>query len=187
MKPRTVAQVRDELADREAIRDVLLRYCRASDRCDEAMLRSVYWPEATDDHMEFSGTADEFVEWSLPTLRWMRYNQHLIGNALIVIDGNGAEVETYFHGYHTVEHEGRRMDVFAGGRYLDHLEKRDDEWRILKRFVTVEWFREFPDTADWERGPFGMQVTRGDLAPDDKSYELLKLLAAESGGEPANG
>ncbi len=174
-----VSQIRDELADREAIRDVLVRYCRASDRCDEAMLRDVYWPDAQDDHLEFSGSVDAFVAYSTPILSAMRFNQHLIGNVLIEIDGDRADVETYYQGYHSVpDEQGNRRDVFAGGRYLDNFEKRDDEWRILKRFVTVDWFREYPDAADWEAGPFGMgdKVTRGDLKPDDVSYVKLPLL-----------
>ena len=175
---RTVTETRAELADREAIRDVLLRYCRASDRCDEALLRSVYWPDAQDDHLDFSGGVEEFIAWSMPILRAMRYNSHMIGNILMVIDGDRADVETYYQGYHSVEQDGGRRDVVAGGRYLDNFEKRNDEWRILRRLVTVDWFRDYPDTGDWERGPFGMQVVRGDLGPADQSYESLGLFAA---------
>ena len=47
----TVSQFRDELADREAIRDCLYRYARGMDRCDEEMLRSAYWEDALDDHL----------------------------------------------------------------------------------------------------------------------------------------
>ncbi len=171
-----VSQIREELADREAIRDVLLRYARASDRCDEDLLRTTYWPEATDDHLEFSGGVEEFIDYSIPLLTGMRYNMHTIGNMLIVIDGDKADTESYFISYHSVPNEEDvRKDVLAAGRYIDNFEKRDDEWRIIKRFVTVDWFREFPDAADWEVSPFGMQVVRGDLKPDDISYQLLKL------------
>jgi len=173
---RTLSQIRDEMVDREAIRDTLLRYARASDRLDEEMLREVYWPDAHDDHLEFSGTRDEFVAYCAPRLRAMRYNMHTIGNMLISITGNRAEVESYFHGYHSVEIEGARRDAFAAGRYLDVFERRGDEWRILRRFVTVDWFRECPDGSDWEKGPFGMKVVRGDLKPADKSYEMFKTL-----------
>jgi hypothetical protein len=44
-----------ELSDREAIRDCLMRYCHGVDRCDEPMIRDVYWPEATDEHGMLSG------------------------------------------------------------------------------------------------------------------------------------
>lgn len=176
---KTVTAIREELADREAIRDVLLRYSRASDRVDEELLRSVYWPDATDNHLEFSGDREEFIRYCTPVLRATRYNMHMLGNMLIVIDGSRAEAETYFMGYHSIPLEsGGRKDMFAGGRYLDQLERRNDEWRISKRFVTVDWYRDFPDGADWEQGPFGMgdKVTRGDLQPDDKSCSFFSLL-----------
>jgi len=174
-----VSQIRAELADREAIRDVLLRYCRASDRVDEELLRGVYWPDAEDDHLEFSGNPEEFIEYCVPKLTAMRFNMHTIGNMLIAIDGDVADSETYFIGYHSVPNEeGGRMDSFSGGRYIDNFEKRDDEWRIKKRLVTVEWFREFPETQykDDGTGPFGMEVPRGDIGEADVGYELLKLL-----------
>jgi hypothetical protein len=173
---KTLSQIRDEMIDREAIRDTLLRYARGTDRCDEDMLRDAYWPDAHDDHLEFSGTRDEFVEYAMPRLRAMHYNMHTIGNILISIRGNQADVESYFTGYHSVDFEGTRRDAFSGGRYLDVFERRGEEWRILKRFVTVEWFRDCPDTGDWVKGPYGMKVVRGDLKPDDISYELLKSL-----------
>ena len=173
---RKVSEIQQELADREAIRDTLMRYCRASDRVDEELLRSVYWPDAQDDHMEFSGGTEEFIAYCTPILQAMRYNMHKVGNMLMVLNGERAEVESYFHGYHAVpDEQGNRRDVFAGGRYLDLFEKREDEWRILKRFVTVDWFREFEDSGDWEAGPFGMgdKVTRGDIKPDDISCSFL--------------
>jgi hypothetical protein len=46
-----VAAIAAQLADREAIKHCVLRYCRGLDRLDEAMLREVYWPEAIDDHI----------------------------------------------------------------------------------------------------------------------------------------
>lgn len=175
---RSVTQIKDELADREAIRDVLLRYCRASDRVDEELLRSVYWPDAEDDHLEFSGGREEFIAYCMPILRTMRYNMHTVANMLIVIDGDKADVETYFIGYHSVPNEdGTRKDSFSGGRYLDNMEKRDDEWRIKKRLVTVEWFRDFPETQYHDTGPFGMKVPRGDSMPDDISYKILQLMS----------
>ena len=64
------------LIDREAIRDCLHRYCRGIDRCDVETLRSVYWPEAVDNHVYFNGNAWEFAEWVVPLLRG---RQRLVG------------------------------------------------------------------------------------------------------------
>lgn len=174
---KTVSEIQQELADREAIRDVVLRYCRASDRVDEKLLRSVYWPDAQDDHLEFSGGVDEFVDYCVPILTAMRYNMHTVGNIFIVINGDQADVESYFIGYHSVPDEnGTRRDSFSGGRYIDNFEKRGDEWRIKKRLVTVEWFREMDDTQYHDKGPFGMSVPRGDVGAADISFELLKFM-----------
>ena len=61
---KTVSQIRDELADREAIRDCMYRYSRGIDRCDVELLRSAYWPDATDNHTGFVGTREEFIAWA---------------------------------------------------------------------------------------------------------------------------
>ena len=84
---RTVSQFRDELADREAIRDCLYRYSRGVDRCDEEVLRSAYWEDAFDDHVLFSGTREPFIAWVLPALRAMEQSMHMIGNILIRLHG----------------------------------------------------------------------------------------------------
>jgi hypothetical protein len=126
---RTVSQIRDEMADREAIRDCLYRYSRAVDRGDAELLGSVYWPGAMDDHTGFSGTAEQFIEWALPRLMQMEQNMHLIGNILIVLDGDKAKVESYLWSVSVLPGENPRQ-VFVCGRYLDRFEKRNDEWRV---------------------------------------------------------
>lgn len=174
IKPSTA--IENELADREAIRDALMRYCRGIDRFDEDLIRSAYWPDAHDNHLDFSGTVEEFIVYAKPIMQAMRYSQHLLGNILIAIDGDTAEVESYFQGYHSLPNEsGDRADVVAGGRYLDVFEKRIDEWRILKRFVMTDWYRTTPTEKHWQ--PFGNpDVVRGEQKPADKSYTFFSLL-----------
>lgn len=173
MNTKTVSETLNELADREAIRDVLMRYCRGIDRFDEDLIRSAYWPDAHDDHLDFAGTVEEFIVYAKPIMQAMRYSQHLLGNILIAIEGNTAEVESYFQGYHSVPNElGERADVIAGGRYLDRFEKRNDEWRILKRFVITDWYRTAPADKLWQ--PFGNpDVVRGEQKPADRSYTFF--------------
>src|SRR3546814_13116276 len=59
---KSISEIRDELADREAIRDCIIRYARGIDRIDEEELDSVYWDNATDDHIFFCGDASRFKE-----------------------------------------------------------------------------------------------------------------------------
>lgn len=170
-----VSQLQAEMADREAIRDCLYRYCRGIDRCDEAMLRSAYWPDATDSHLEFTGTREELIAWSMPILRGMDQTMHMIGNILIRLNGDTASVESYYYGYHRFNDGTAMRDSIGAGRYLDVFARREDEWRIARRKVIVDWFRDYADSADWAKGPFGMKVPPGVRHPDDESYTRLSL------------
>jgi hypothetical protein len=170
-----VSQILQEMADREAIRDCLARYCRGTDRMDAALLRSVYWPGAMDHHTGFSGTAEAFIEWALPRLSAMEQNMHMIGNVLIRIDGATAKVESYLWSVSVLPGENPRQ-VMVCGRYLDRFEKRDDEWRIAERLVVHDWFEEKPATGDWGVGPFGMSgLLRGETGPEDPSRTWLEI------------
>lgn len=170
----SVSQIRDELADREAIRDCLYRYARGIDRLDEELLRSAYWPDAIDDHMAFTGTRDEFIAWVIPGMRGgMDQTQHIIANILIRLEGDTAAVESYYYGFHRVRGKRGVRDKIGAGRYLDRFERRGDEWKIARRVVVTDWYREYPDSADLERGAFGMKVAPGRRHPDDQSYAFL--------------
>lgn len=172
----TVSQIRDELADREAIKDCLYRYSRGMDRCDEEMLRSAFWEDAIDEHLTFKGTREELIAWSLPIRRSMDQVMHLIGNILIRTDGAKADVESYFYAFHRIPlPNGKPRDTIASGRYLDKFERRGDEWRITQRRLIIDWFRDYPDSGDWEVGPLGMKVPPGGRRPDDPSYSFLTL------------
>ncbi len=50
-----------ELLDKQAIHEVLLRYCRGVDRRDEEVLRSVYHADAIHEHGEHAMNAREFA------------------------------------------------------------------------------------------------------------------------------
>ncbi len=172
-----VARFKDELADREAIRDCLYRYSRAVDRCDEDMLRGVYWEDALDDHVLFSGDREELIAWVMPTLKAMVQSQHSISNILMRIEGSRADVESYYYGYHRLGNGQGFMDSIQSGRYLDCFERRDDEWRILRRKVVVDWFRDYIEAADWEVGPLGQKIPFGGRYPEDDSYSMINLNA----------
>jgi ketosteroid isomerase-like protein len=173
---RTVSQFREEIADREAIRDCMYRYARGMDRCDVEMLRSAYWEDAIDDHLAFRGTREELIAWAVPIVRMMDQGQHIIGNMLIRIDGNFADVESYFYGFHRIRGEDKvPRDAVGAGRYLDRFEKRNDEWRIVKRIVMTDWFRQYDDSADWAKGFMGMMIDPGRRHPDDLSYTGYRL------------
>jgi hypothetical protein len=106
----------------------------------------------------------------------MACSQHTIGNILIRIHGDHADVESYYHGYHRLNDGVKHFDSIQAGRYVDRFEKRDDEWRIANRKVVVDWFREYDDAGDWDAGPLGnAQIKPGSRLPTDYSYTAANL------------
>lgn len=170
-----VSQVLLELADREAIKECLARYARGVDRLDADMVRSAYWPDVVDTHLAFTGNCEEFIDWSFAAMGGMDQTQHILGQVLFAIQGDTADVESYFWGFHRINGPDGKFDVMAGGRYVDRMEKRDDEWRIIERLVVTDWFRQSPDSADWSNGMLGMMIEPGGRFPDDESYKRISL------------
>jgi len=138
-----------DLLDREQIRHVFARYSRGMDRQDADILASVYWPDGWDDHGVFEGKPPEFIE-NLTTL-WKSFRMiHLTGQSYIELDGRFANTETYFIAYHVVGDGDDTRDMVNGGRYVDRLEKRSDEWRILHRTAVYDWTRDLGPSDRWD-------------------------------------
>jgi hypothetical protein len=166
------AQLELLLAER-AIARVLNTYSRGADRCDLQLMRSCYWPDATDDHGSYRGGVDGFIEFVGPALQRFERTNHVLGNMLIDVDlENGvARAETYavaYHRYHDAA--GRETDMVAGLRYVDRFERRDDEWRIAERVCAFEWRRTDPVVGE---GGFADVYVRGKRGPDDVVWTIL--------------
>lgn len=139
----------EALLDEQAIRRVLLRYCRGIDRLDLELVRSCYWPQATDRHGPFMGTRDEFVEWAEALLRRHSMTMHHVGNMLIEVHGETATSETYCVAYHSGEPAADvRWNYRAGVRYVDRFEKHSGEWRIADRLTVIEWVQPWDADRD---------------------------------------
>ncbi len=157
------------LVDKDAIRDVLFTYCRGIDRCDEALIRSVYHPGATDDHGTFTGSAEDFVAWVIPLLRRdFASTMHTLGNILIALDGDSAHVESYLHAFHRVLRPAGARDLIFAGRYVDRFERRAGVWKIAARKVICDWTRYEPAA---ESTAFTERYTRGERSRDDFVYK----------------
>ena len=173
METLNLAETVQMLAAREAIRDLLMRYARAIDRVDRGLLEQIYWPEATDNHGSFAGSAAGFIDWVIPLLGTMEQTSHMLGNILIQLDGNNARTEAYFEAYHRIPRaDAAPYDVVIGGRYVDWVQCRDGEWRIRDRTVIYDWVREYPDSADWAQPVLGLGF-KANRGPGDASYRLL--------------
>lgn len=159
-------EVRDAV-DREAIRCVLHRYSHGVDRADLETLKSVYWPDGTDDHGTFNGNAWEFAEYLIPAISKMEMTLHTVSNINIELDGDKAKVEAYCVAYHRLGGEDGKTEMVVGGRYLDRFEKRDGEWRIAYRLYCMDWNRNVPSTDGGDEGIYAGLQTRGARFPND--------------------
>jgi hypothetical protein len=147
----------DALADKQAIHEVILRYCRGIDRLDMAAVRLCYHPGAIDHHTNFEGDVDKFVVWVEEALRLLAGTMHLVGNQLVELDGDLARSETYCTAFHWADPASSLENVTTGMRYVDTFERRAGEWRIAERFALREWIRTEPNQrgADPLAGPTG--------------------------------
>jgi hypothetical protein len=158
-----------QLIDCENIRNCLARYCKGVDRTDEELIRSAYWPDIDASQLDFRGGAEAFIAWSFPSVRTMELMSHQIGNVLIELDGDRADVQTSFISYRQVEQDGVRQGYMGGGRYLDRFERRDGVWKIAKRLVVTDWSHELGEANP--HLPMAGAVKRW---PEDISYSWFK-------------
>jgi ketosteroid isomerase-like protein len=128
------------LLDKEAIRELVQIYCRAADRQDHDLMRSLYHEDAIDDHGPFfKGPAMEFID-SLPEIQKpMETLHHNVTNHNIELHGDRAEGEVYVLAFHKVATDGGSVDLLIGGRYLDKYEKRNGAWKFSHRAVVADW------------------------------------------------
>ncbi|MBI1392362.1 MAG: nuclear transport factor 2 family protein [Alphaproteobacteria bacterium] len=173
-----------ELVARKNILDVLTRYCRALERCDVELMRSVYWDDGRDDHGVFSGDARAFAEFIIDGIQnWFEDAVHAVMNVHVEIFGDTAYTESYFYSLCTVAADRDKAAAvfgasyvrkwidargepgphrfFFGGRYVDRLERRMGEWKIAHRQVVMDWNMNSPASRILDEGMFATLRLRG--------------------------
>ncbi len=153
------------LRDREMIRDVVYKLCRAVDRRDTEALRSAFHPDATDNHGAKPWGVEDYVQFSKERNKLIPFSMHQLGNVLIEFASeNVALVESYIWnvtrfpagdanlfahpaaGANLATLSAGVTDVFGAHRYVDRFERRGD-WRIARRVVVFEWRTYLPVPA----------------------------------------
>jgi len=134
------AALLQELLDKNAIEQVLIRYCDAADTADESLMRSVFHIDGTDEHAGmFSGTIDELAPKMAQMHKKFSFTQHLVSNIVIAVENDSASSRCKITAHHRYEQQGKPYHLVAVGRYIDRFEKRKGEWRIAHRTTYMDW------------------------------------------------
>lgn len=143
------------------IADCLARIARGEDRRDAALLTSCFWPGAMIDFGIFRAPFEEYLGFVVPGDPSILLTCHTLGQSLIEIDGVNAQCETHLSSYHRVASTDGDIDMTIGGRYLDTLECRQGEWRVIKRTLIYDWIRHDGASADFSQGVLGTPFLEG--------------------------
>jgi hypothetical protein len=124
-----------EMIDRQEIWQVMQRYARGLDRVDRALVRSCYFDDAIDDHGGFVARVEDFIDWANGASMYFVSHHHGLMNHSCELDGDDAHCETY---YVFTGVTAKPPHFMAMGRYIDHFQRRNGEWRIANRVTVVE-------------------------------------------------
>ncbi len=159
-----------ELIDKQAIREVLSRYCRALDRMDKNMAYAVWHEQGTAHYLDlYEGSGRGFVDWVWEAHAAMERHSHQINNLLITINGDKAQSEAYV----TValwtckDQQGQQQEIIARSRYLDQWSYQQGRWAIDQRTHVLD----MQTTHPLIRGEVNNQSTRD---RNDASYQLFQ-------------
>lgn len=164
----------EKLAARAEIQHVMNLWCRAIDRRDWGLAREVFHPDAHDDHGIFRGDVDGLIAWGKQRHSTIDRSMHFATNMTIEFaDDDNAIAETYSLAIQRYPSEGGEtrkaiaggadigdnpFDMVISGRYVDHFQRRDGEWKIFRRTVVFDNSMLFPVPSsggaqinpDWE-------------------------------------
>jgi SnoaL-like domain len=120
----------ETIVAKQAITDVLYRYCYAVDRIDPDLGAQIWHPGGLA-HYEgiFEGTAEDYLNFVFESHRKTDATSHQLTNIAINVEGDRATSESYI----TACVRANNNDIVVRGRYTDTWSRRDGNWRIDER------------------------------------------------------
>lgn len=157
------------LADRQAITDLIHRYCRAVDRIDAELGYTIWHEDAVADYGEdiYQGTGRGFIDFVCEQHRKGLAHSHRITNVTIELDGDSAASEAYVTSDMRFMTGGKLMQASFWGRYVDQWSRRNGRWGIDKR-ITLRDFEEIHEPKTMGA------LIRGHCDRTDLSYTVLR-------------
>ena len=158
----------DAALSRQAIHDLVMAYCRAVDRGDEALFRSVFHPDAVMVAGGLNGPVAEIAADAIAGVRGgLKSSFHALANEWVQVNGDTAVGESYVTAYTLAVEGAEAVQAVLGGRYLDSFERREGVWKIARRVFVMDFNINQPSTAMFGEGMYAALTTRGGYMPDD--------------------
>lgn len=128
-----------EIADRQAIANVLAQHSRGVDRADPGLLADCYHPDGTVDYRFYAGPASEFATILSGAQQAGPVTLHRTAQMWTHLDGDRAWSESYIMAYaSSAGEDGPATQHLICGRYLDRHERRDGRWRMNHRTYVLD-------------------------------------------------
>jgi len=128
------------LEDRQAIIDVVIRYCVAVDRRDWGMFADCFASTVSLDSGEV--TREEFVAVVQGTLPGFRSTQHLSSNHVVTFDPGDpdrATCDSDMYAQHFLDESEGGTYYLLRARYSDLMTRTADGWKIRAITTTNRW------------------------------------------------
>lgn len=156
------------VADRQAIIELIYRYCRAIDRMDAELGYSVWHEGAVADYGQtfYCGTGRGVIDHINSKHQHALAHCHRVANIVIDLDGDRAASESYVMATVHAMFGEQRKQVTVWGRYIDQWSRRNGQWGINKR-IFLQDFDEIHDVTPLS------DANRGRRDREDLSYTVL--------------
>jgi hypothetical protein len=158
-----------EIADRQAITDLIYRYCRSVDRLDIPLGHSIWHEDGQADYGEAvyrgngRGAIDHICAQHLHTL----HHSHQVSNIVIELDGDRAGSESYVAANLRMKRGDQLLQMSVWGRYIDQWSCRNGRWGLDNR-ISVRDFDEIREV----KAMYDHDVGSRDRS--DPSYAVLR-------------
>src|SRR5687768_6483180 len=109
------AELLRDLADRQAIRDLIYDYCRSVDRLDIPLGHGVFHEDSIADYGEgvYRGPGRGAIDKICQDHHHLTSHSHQVSNILIRLDGDRAGSEAYVTGTMRMQRDGKEFQIFV--------------------------------------------------------------------------
>jgi hypothetical protein len=167
------------LISKQAITELLYRYCRAMDRIDREATLAIWHPDGTCNYSSTEGVPDmlfrDYLAGSTRSRQGFANHSHQITNILIEVEGERAVSEAYFTAsLQTVPADGTVTEHLWRGRYLDRWSRRGGHWAIDHRQVVFDSYTPYDFPAERLKGAPVALSRRDEGDPSYAHFASLK-------------